>query len=90
MFFSRILQYEESQVFLGHLFCPHVSLRCSNCEGKSANCGVSSPPHVSGFHSCFIFGMSQAKISAWRPAILTEGFHGFTQPLQANGGLMLP
>jgi hypothetical protein len=42
-----------------------------------------------GDHSCFISGRSSAEISAWRPIILTEDFHGLPQSLQTNAGIVL-
>jgi hypothetical protein len=39
----------------------------------------------SGQNACLIFGRSQVQISARRPAILTD----FSQPLQANSGIVL-
>jgi hypothetical protein len=41
-----------------------------------------------GWHSCFLFNRSSVQISAQRPAILTEVFHGFSQSLQANSGIV--
>jgi hypothetical protein len=32
--------------------------------------------------------VSRVQISAWRPAILTEGFRGFPQSHQANAGIV--
>jgi hypothetical protein len=41
------------------------------------------------WHSCFIFGSSQVKILAWRPAILIEAFCGFPRSLQASISMYL-
>jgi hypothetical protein len=43
---------------------------------------------LSGEHSCFIFERSQVKISAQRPAILSEVFCDFPQSFQANSGIV--
>jgi hypothetical protein len=43
-------------------------------------------PLSSDQYFCLVFGMSRVKISARKPAILTDGFRGFPQPFQANGG----
>jgi hypothetical protein len=42
----------------------------------------------SGQNSCFFFERSRVQISAWKPAILTEGFRDFPQTLQANAGMV--
>jgi hypothetical protein len=38
--------------------------------------------------SCFVFGRSRVQISVRKPAKLTEGFRGFSQPLQANTSIV--
>lgn len=43
---------------------------------------------VNSNRSCFLFCRSWVKITAWRPAILADVFHGFPQYLKANARIV--
>jgi hypothetical protein len=66
------------------------NVRPALCHFKATHTALTlTATKSSGHHSCFVFGRSQVQISAKRLAILTEGFCGFPQSLQAKAVIAL-